>query len=103
MGFRSVSLRPVDIAVLLHNVYHCPDASNDADHTVNEIVTILNKGAGYLSKDILESALYCCNMNNEQGKFWHPQKISFDSFVKHLLGAKFTYDTYYNLIEAKNE
>lgn len=101
MAFRSVSLRPLDIAILLHNVYHCPDASNDADHTIEEIVLTLNKGVGYLTKELLESALYCCNMNNEQGKFWHPQKVQFDSFVKHLLGADFQFNKYYNYIEEK--
>jgi len=88
----------LETTVLLHNIFHCEDADNDADRTMEELVSSLEYNRGYVEKSVLESALYCCNMNNEQGKYWHPFRQPIKMFIKTLLGSGFTFDYYYHLI-----
>lgn len=96
---------PLTAVVLLHNVIHCEDAENDADRTVDDLTNEINNYQMSLSKEVLESALYACNMSDEFGKgFWHPWKWNFDQFVKHCLkGQEFHFDKYYNQIYAKKK
>lgn len=77
---------------------NCEDAENDADRTVEEIITEIDDFDGYLSKGVLESALYCCNMENERNQFWHPREWSFDRFVEELLPYQKKFNNYYNVI-----
>lgn len=85
--------------ILMHHVLHCEDAENDADRTVEELIAQLDESEGFISKSILESALYCCNLESERGKFWHPLGHNFDRFIKSILiGGGLHYDKYYNTV-----
>lgn len=81
----------------MHNVLHSDDADNDADRTVEEIVAEIDAFDGYLSKGVLESALYCCNIENEKKKFWHPLGWSFDKFLKDVVPKQQKFNKYYNV------
>lgn len=94
-------LTPLQAVVLMWHVTQSEDASNDADRTVEEIVRELDSYNGSISKGLLESALYCCNMEAEKGKFWHPLKQPFKTFVQTLLPADLRFDYYYNVIIQK--
>lgn len=94
---------PLEALVLIHHVIHSEDAENDADRTVQELVTEIDAFDGYLSKAVLESALYCCNVENEKKKFWHPLGQKFDKFVDEVLPKGKHFDRYYNCIYDKKE
>ena len=95
---------PLTVVVLLHHVVNCDDAENDADRTVPELAMEINTFHGTLSRSCFESALYCCNMEDELGRFWHPWRWSFDKFVRHALGTEdFHFDKYYNNIYEKKK
>lgn len=89
--------------MLIHHVVHSEDAENDADRTVEEIIADIDAFDGYLTKAVLESALYCCNMENERKKFWHPLKQSFDKFLLDVVPRQKHFDRYYNVIHEKKE
>lgn len=91
-------ISPMEALVLLRNIEKCPDAENDADRTVEEICSEIDSFDGKVSKSLLESALYCSNMESEAGKFWHPFGWTFKRFVEELLPKNTTFDMYYNQI-----
>lgn len=97
------AISPLEALVLIHHVVHSEDAENDADKTVEEIITEIDAFDGFLSKAVLESALYCCNMEDERNKFWHPQKLSFDRFVKEVLPHDKYFHKYHCVIIDKKE
>lgn len=97
------AISPLEALVLIHHVVHSEDAENDADRTVSEIVSEIDAFDGYLSKAVLESALYCCNLENEKKKFWHPLNESFDRFLKDVIPRDKHFDRYYNCIYDKKE
>lgn len=99
MEFKFATLQPIEAVVLIHNIALCPDAENDADMTVREIIAEVNTGTNYINRKVLESAFYCCNMNDERGQFWHPYGMSFDRFVKKIIGKDFYFNRYYHWIE----
>lgn len=101
MAFLNLKATPLQVVVLLHHVVHCEDAENDADRTVAEIIQELDSSNGHLSKGLLESALYCCNLENERGKFWHPLGHNFDRFLTGLINKTMHFDKYYNVIYEK--
>lgn len=102
-------ISPLEAIVLIRNVMDCPDAENDADRTVEELCREIDAFDGYLSKGVLESALYCCNMNQENQtkvpglKFWHPSGRTFDQFVKELLPTTKAFNKYYHFIYEREE
>lgn len=89
--------------MLIHHVMHCEDAENDADRTVEELATEIDEFDGYLSKAVLESALYCCNMENERKKFWHPLGQRFERFLEDVIPRGKHFDRYRNVIYDKKE
>jgi hypothetical protein len=100
---RTFKVRPSEVVVLIHHVMTSEDAENDADRTVDEIIAEIDSFQGWISKGVLESALYCCNMEHERGNFWHPQAQSFDRFLKQVIPRDLHFDRYYNVIrEAKD-
>ncbi len=94
---------PLEAVVLMHNVTHSEDADCDADRTVTDLIKDLDTTDGYVSKGILESALFCCNIENEKGKFWHPLKYSFTAFVNELLPGGQEFHRYHNVIVKKEK
>src|SRR6266404_9540479 len=89
---------PLEALVLVHHVVHSEDAENDADRTVAEIVAEIDAFDGYLSKGVLESALYCCNIENEKKNFWHPLHWSFKQFLEDVIPKRQKFNSYYNVI-----
>ena len=85
--------------ILLQNILSCSDASNDADRTVPELITELNRVVCTLPTPIVESALYCCNINSKDGKFWHPKEHTFDDFVKRFLPPGREFNREYNYLK----
>lgn len=82
---KTVSL--MDLVILLGNVYRGlvePLVGfEDADRTVAELTLELNRKT-QVGRTALESALWSCNLLNEQGKFWHPKGVDFETFLKKI-------------------
>lgn len=96
-------VRPSVGVVLMHHILHSDDADNDADRTVREMIDEMDASRGTISKALLESALYCCNMEEEKGRFWHPLDWSFQKFLNDLLPYDLHFDRYYNQIYEKKK
>jgi len=96
-------LGPLDLVVVLYNIATCQDADCDAVRTQKELLKIIELNNGGFSKTQLESALYCCNINDEDEIFWHPYGKSFDKFLVGAIPRGHRFDKYYNLIEKKKE
>lgn len=97
------AISPLEALVLLRNVEACPDANCDADRTVEELCSEIDTFDGYLTRSVLESALFACNMQHEDKVFWHPNKWSFDRFVTELLPLDQQFDFYRNTIGEKEK
>jgi hypothetical protein len=56
-----------------------------------------------VDEEILESALYCCNMLNEirRDPFWDPRGLTFDEFLARVVPKKKKFNKKYNLLEDK--
>lgn len=90
---------PLQAVVLMWHLTNSEDAENDADNTVGELVRALDDSGGFVPKGLLESALYCCNMEDERKKFWHPLGMPFDRFVNGILiSQSLHFDKYHNVI-----
>jgi hypothetical protein len=96
-------LSPLEALVLLHHIVYMDYASNDADRTVQEIIEGIDSLDGLISKGLLESALYCCNMAHEDSKFWHPLNWSFESFISELLPGHMEFNKDYNVLFDKRK
>jgi hypothetical protein len=70
----------------------------DARETVESLTRKLN-GFTMIETSVLESALWSCNLLNENQKFWDTKGRDFDSFLKDLLGNARRFDKTYNLIK----
>ena len=100
---RFISISALDAAILLiHVMKGMADRDvgfEDADKTYEQIRNSLNR-TFMISKDTIESALWSCNLLNEQGKFTHPDEMSFDGFVAKMAPKK-RFDHLRNLLESK--
>jgi len=94
-------LRLLDVAVLLFNVHKgATDAEvgfEDCRETLDTFTRKLNK---YMFVDpmLLESALWSCNLLDEHGRFWHPQGLTFEEFLKKVV-RRGKFNRTYNVIE----
>lgn len=91
-------LNLLDCLVLLNSICTYKEADNDADQTVSEMVRRLEQNEIWVPKTIFESGLYCCNMQDEEKDFWHPQGKSFDTFLAKVIPKKMKFDKMYNLV-----
>lgn len=90
---------PLQAVVLLYNITNCKEAGNDADRTVGEIIVEIDESNGMVPKGLLESALYCSNMNAEDSQFWHPLGQNVDKFIMGILPPRqYRFDKYFNII-----
>lgn len=96
-------VRPSEAVILIGNVMACKDADADADRTVNELMADLNAWRGWVTKPVLESALYCCNMNDEHGQFFDPFGHGFVKFLRDVLPQGVIFDRYYNRIKDRRD
>lgn len=98
------SLRAIDLAVLLVNVYEAAKNKEvgfeDANETMDTLIAKMNKEF-YIELSVLESALWSCNLLDEAKGFWHPKDMSFAEYVKKLF-PKDTFDRIYNTLEEKH-
>lgn len=98
----SFKVLPSQLAVLAGNVMICKDADCDAERTADELLTEIDSNNGWLSKKVLEAALFTCNCNDEDDMFYHPLGWGFVRFLNKLLPPEFEFDRYYNQIRAKD-
>jgi hypothetical protein len=93
-----------DLAVLVFNLIVAARDSNigyeDPDRTVDRLEKVVNKLASIKQHD-LECLLYSSNLLDEKGKFFHPKKTKFKTFVQSILDKNERFDYEYNVIERK--
>jgi hypothetical protein len=97
-------IKLLDLAVLLCHMHEAENNPNigflDTKETATSLGRYLNKSTHIYSHQI-ESMLWCSNLLNEEGKWWHPYHESFDEWIKDIVGSKATFNKIYNLIEDK--
>jgi len=101
-----IKIKAIDVVVLLYHLYKGAELKNvgfeDASNTLPHITGQLDYPC-YLSKSLIESCLWSCNLMNELDYFWHPHNLTFDQYLKRVIpeGAKF--HKMYNLILEENK
>lgn len=99
-----IKVKLLDLMIMLYNVHNAAIQKNigfeDADHTINTLAYALG-GKLQVQLDDVESALWSCNLLDEQKKFWHPMDLSFDKFVEGIIGTKVQFNKKYNFVESK--
>lgn len=93
-----------DLAILIYNYlrHHEKYGNMDAVRSYDAVKKRLRKKDWY-ELPAVEALLYCANMLNEDGEFWHPEKITFDDWVKRAFGRT-DFDKIYNYFkEAEND
>lgn len=97
-------VRLLDIVTLLHNVHagsrHKEVGFEDALETLDSLTKKLSRKKFLIDPSILESALWSCNLMDENKEFWDAQGRTFDEFLKALLGSD-KFDKFFNMIERK--
>lgn len=88
---KSRKLAPLDVVVLLLNVIKGAQKSSvgfeDADRTYKQMLEQLGRpGTKILvNESLIESALWSCNLLDEQGEFEHPSGTKFGPWLRKLL------------------
>lgn len=94
----------MDLAVLLYHLglseRHQNVGYNDADISM---IALLSKLSQYieLSESDLERLLYASNLMDEQKEWKHPLGLSFETWLKDIMGHGESYHRVYNTIERK--
>lgn len=99
------SISGLEAAILITALFKAGETGLflSADETLAQVCAQLEHYRQPIKKKILQEALYVCNMQMENGTFWHPQGTNFDGFIKKILPSDFSYDRTYNLIERNDE
>lgn len=104
----TLAVRPLDVAILLNNVHKSAQDEdtgfNDADITLAQMTTRMNRRKVPFKVDTVERALYCCNLMDEKGEFWHPLGVTFEDFLKSIAvqnGRPLLFDRFYNYFKAR--
>jgi len=92
-------------------LYHVTKGANhpkvgfeDADRTLTEMIRALNRTSIKVNRSVLESALWSCNLMDENDEFWHPTNKPFRRFVTNLLwDYRSEFDEFYNFIKDKKK
>lgn len=92
-----------DLLAFLRNTGTCKDKDVHCHKTHEELLNLLKKHSAVLPKDMLESYLYNCNMNQEDKRFWHPEGKSFTRMVQGILPDHLMFDRVTNLIREKKK
>ncbi len=97
------AISTLHLAILLDNLHRGAVSPNvgfeDAGQTLQQLTHKLDRHFNVYLSD-LESALWSCNLMNENGAFWHPLDRTFDEFLRDVLpGEKF--DKNYNFVKEK--
>jgi hypothetical protein len=98
--WRRLSL--MHVCVLMYHVWKAendPEVGfDDAANTVLSMTRKLNRKV-YIDPAILDSAMWACNIMNEQGKFEHPLGLTFDEWTQRVIGARGHFNRDYNTVE----
>lgn len=100
----SFNVRLIDVLVLLFHLYRGSQLEEvgfeDADHTLDELSKLLYARKDVpINREVLESALWSCNLMDENGLFWHPKGYSFKKYIDMVLSPHAaSFDLFYNWI-----
>jgi hypothetical protein len=100
---KRIEIPVLDLTTLLYNIYEGSKEKNigweDAALTLNDITRNLTYTC-HVQPDDVESALWSCNLRDENKKFWDIKGRTFDEYLKSVVpGYKFNKD--YNFITKK--
>lgn len=95
----------LDAVDLLGNVYYGANIDEvgfeDMERGINDLARQLSYFKYYVDADAVQSALWSCNLMNEEGRFYSARGEEFDKFVARLMatsGQAYIFDKRYNLI-----
>jgi hypothetical protein len=91
-----------DIVTLIHNIKEGSKNNNvgyeDANTPLAMLIKYLERKPVYIRKDNLESALWSCNLMDEDGKFWDHSDRKFEEVLKSMHLHK-RFNRQYNTVE----
>lgn len=94
----------LDLSVLLYHLglasRHAEVGYNDADESLLQVLGRLNVRVN-LPQSTLEALLYASNLLDENQSFKHPMGVSFNEWVKRLVGKEMKFHPFYNTLEKK--
>ncbi len=102
-----VQVNILDLATLLFHVHkgalHPNVGFEDCERTLKKLTDELAPKRLSVPLDSIESALWSCNLLDEQQEWWSPKNETFEEFYKRLLkfvdpGATLRFDRIYNTI-----
>jgi hypothetical protein len=96
----------LDAVVLLYHVHRGTQMQEvgfeDSERTLEQLTRHLSQFKFTITDTALESALWSCNLLDEQGEFWTPQGLSFDDWLAELIDKNgFAFDKFYNTVQKK--
>jgi hypothetical protein len=104
---RRFRLSLLDAVVLLYHIHRGVTTEGvgfeDANKTLQQLTRSLSQFKYTVTEQTLESALWSCNLMDEQGEWWSPEGDDFDTWLKRFLADQhLSFDKFYNvLIERK--
>lgn len=95
----------LDLTVMLYNVFKAADhrqvGFEDANRTLQDLITAFSAEIS-ADTELLESAMWSCNLLDEKDEFWHPLNHSFKEFAGKFEGqANVEFDRKYNYFKKK--
>lgn len=97
-----IKVRVLDVVVMLDHICrgaeHSEVGFEDANNTLDNLTHQLSKEV-WLKRSDVESALWSCNLLDEQGHFRHPRGGTFQEWVKRLLRGVGRFNKKRNYIE----
>lgn len=82
-----ISLSLSDIAILMVNTYQASNLKSigylDAEEPLYHLIARLNERVD-LPEELVEKLFFSANLLDEQGQFWHPNKVEFKAFLTRL-------------------
>jgi hypothetical protein len=97
--YEQVSMFDVMILLVNYLKHHEEHGNMDAIRTYEDVKKRFIKPRWIPVAD-LEALIYCANLLNEEGKFWHPEKMEFDPFLKRV-GKTQQFDKIYNMFRGR--
>lgn len=99
----------LEAAVLLYHVSKAARTKSigfeDADRTLDQMMRALRANRAFtIKQDVLESALWSCNMLSKEREFWTPDGREFRQFARDLIEDKtLRFDDFYHIVEKKKK
>ncbi len=97
--YEYIHVRHFDLVILLMNYlwHHEKHGNMDAVRSFEEVRKQFDTRKWLKTPDV-EALLYCANMLNEEGEFWHPDGIEFEEWVKRAFDRA-DFDRVYNFFK----